>query len=66
MTNPTTANAELAALRVPTWAWLLASVALVTWFVISQDNGAILGAAAAELVHEVTHDARHVLGAPCH
>ncbi|WP_203336571.1 CbtB-domain containing protein [Nocardioides limicola] len=53
------------AVRVPAWAWLLVAVALFAWYVISQDNGAVLGAAAGFL-HEVTHDARHALGVPCH
>ncbi len=51
---------------VPTWAWALVAFALFALFVISQENGAILGAAGAEYLHELTHDARHALGVPCH
>jgi hypothetical protein len=52
--------------RVPAWAWVLAGLALFTLYVLSQENGALLPAAAAEYLHEFTHDARHGLGVPCH
>lgn len=55
-----------AVVHVPAWAWLLAALAVLTLFVVSQENGALLGAGAAEYLHELTHDARHALGVPCH
>lgn len=55
-----------AAIRVPAWAWALAAVALFTFFLLTQENGALLSAANAEYLHELTHDARHALGVPCH
>ena len=54
------------AVHVPVWAYLLAAVAVFALYLISQENGALLPAAAAEYLHEVTHDARHALGVPCH
>lgn len=54
------------AAEVPLWAWALVAFALFSVFVITQENGAILSAAGAEYLHELTHDARHALGVPCH
>jgi hypothetical protein len=53
-------------IHVPVWAWSLAAFATLVLYLISQENGALLGAGAAEFLHEVTHDARHALGVPCH
>jgi hypothetical protein len=71
MTSPvTTAPTRLAArplpIRVPLWAWALVALALVTMYVLLQENGALLTAQQASYVHELTHDARHALGVPCH
>ena len=52
--------------RVPMWAWALLALAVFTLYVLSQENGALLSAPAAEMLHELTHDARHALGVPCH
>jgi hypothetical protein len=54
------------AVHVPVWAWALAGLALLCLYLISQENGALLSAANAEYLHELTHDARHALGVPCH
>jgi hypothetical protein len=51
---------------VPLWAWALVAIALFSVFVLTQENGAILSASGAEYLHELTHDARHALGVPCH
>lgn len=58
--------ATIPAVEVPVWAWALAAIALLTLFVLTQENGALLSAAQAEYLHELTHDARHALGVPCH
>ena len=60
----TTTN--LSAIRVPAWAWALAAIALFAVFMLTQENGALLSAGQAEYLHELTHDARHALGVPCH
>ncbi len=55
-----------ASVKVPVWAWLLLAFAVFTIYVLAQENGALLSAPAAEMLHELTHDARHALGVPCH
>lgn len=55
-----------ASIQVPAWAWLLLAVAVFSVYVVTQENGALLSAPAAEMLHELTHDARHALGVPCH
>jgi hypothetical protein len=60
--TPTT---DTPAIRVPALAWLLALVAGLAFYVLLQENGALL-AQYAQTVHEFTHDGRHALGVPCH
>ncbi|GAB3888270.1 CbtB domain-containing protein [Terrabacter terrigena] len=60
------ASASTASVKVPVWAWLLLAFAVFTIYVLAQENGALLSAPAAEMLHELTHDARHALGVPCH
>lgn len=50
---------------VSAWAWLVAVAALFALYLLTQDNGMVLGS-AAEYVHAFTHDARHAFGVPCH
>ncbi len=52
-------------LEVPSWAWALTVLALLAVFVLLQENGTFFPA-LSELLHEITHDARHALGVPCH
>lgn len=52
-------------IHVPLWTWLVASVALFALYLLTLDNGLVL-AQAAEVVHELVHDARHFVGVPCH
>jgi hypothetical protein len=51
---------------VPLWAWMMVALALFSLYVLSYENGALLSANGAALLHELTHDARHALGVPCH
>lgn len=44
----------------------LAAFALLGVLFLLQENGALLSPDAAAYLHEVTHDARHALGVPCH
>ncbi|WP_344945647.1 CbtB domain-containing protein [Terrabacter ginsenosidimutans] len=52
--------------RVPAWAWALLAFAVFALYFVSQENGALLSTPAAQMLHELTHDARHALGVPCH
>lgn len=54
------------AIRVPAWAWALLALAAFTVLFMVQENGVLLSAAQSEYLHELTHDARHALGVPCH
>ncbi|MDP9796516.1 hypothetical protein J2S43_005028 [Catenuloplanes nepalensis] len=56
----------VAPIRVPLLAWLLAVVALIVFYLLLQENGMVTTGAAAEYLHEFTHDGRHALGVPCH
>jgi cobalt transporter subunit CbtB len=57
---------NLTAIRVPAWAWALMAFAVMAVLFGLQENGAVLGADKAMWLHELTHDARHALGVPCH
>jgi cobalt transporter subunit CbtB len=57
---------SLASIRVPVWAWALLAFAVFALYFVSQENGALLSASNAQMLHELTHDARHALGVPCH
>ncbi len=69
MTDPTAASTlrtSLTPVAVPAWAWAVVAVALLALYVLLQENGALLNAGQASYLHELTHDARHALGVPCH
>lgn len=55
-----------AAVRVPAWAWAVLAIALFSLYFLVQENGALLTTTQAAYLHELTHDARHALGVPCH
>lgn len=55
-----------APVRVPAWVWVLSALALVTLFVMTRENGALLGARFGQYLHEFTRDGRHALGFSCH
>lgn len=44
----------------------LAALALLGVLFLLQENGLLVSSGAAQYLHEVTHDARHALGVPCH
>ena len=68
MSNPLTASS--APLSLITNALLPAAVAAAALFAVAFDQGQITGLVASGvdglLVHELFHDARHMLGFPCH
>jgi hypothetical protein len=66
MANVSPASTANTAVHVPAWAWALAALAFFSLYLLSQENGALLSTNGAALLHEITHDARHALGVPCH
>lgn len=59
--NPLTVTGPLAIAE-----WALTALAMFAVYLLLQENGALISTHAAEYLHEITHDARHALGAPCH
>jgi hypothetical protein len=47
------------------WAILAGAVVVALLFVVGADQG-IASVVSGERVHEFLHDARHLLGVPCH
>ena len=44
----------------------LIALALLSTLFLLQENGLALPQGTAHYLHELTHDARHALGVPCH
>lgn len=66
--TPTTSAPEASALpeiEVPAWAWVIVAVAAMAIYLITLENGAVLGH-AANTVHEFFHHGRHLAAVPCH
>ena len=51
-------------ISVPGWVWVLLIFAMLTAYVVLQENGAVIS--QSERIHEFFHDGRHALGFPCH
>ncbi len=71
MTTPTVASARAGALdtsRVEGALWLTATtvLALIAYYFLGYDQGAVSVFGSDTHVHEFLHDARHLLGFPCH
>jgi hypothetical protein len=64
MATPLSPAAE-SPVSVPVWAWLAVALAVFAAYLMTMENGALLGH-TAENVHEFFHDARHFIGVPCH
>lgn len=58
-------QSALPQLTVPGWAWLVVALAVFSIYLVSTENGALLGSAATTL-HEFFHDGRHLASVPCH
>jgi hypothetical protein len=59
-------RAVAAALEVPARLALLTLLALIAYYFIGFDQGAVSVFGSDTHVHEFLHDARHLLGFPCH
>jgi hypothetical protein len=58
--------ADLSGLRAVAWLSLTAFFALMALYVVGLDQGATLILGDNTYIHEFVHDARHLLGFPCH
>lgn len=60
------ANAVAAALATPARLLAAALLALLVYYFVGFDQGAVSVFGSDTHVHEFLHDARHLLGFPCH
>ncbi|MDC0359359.1 CbtB-domain containing protein [Acidimicrobiales bacterium] len=51
--------------QVPAWAWLVVAFSLFAIYMVTLENGALLGS-TANYLHEFMHDGRHFGAVPCH
>lgn len=69
MSNPTDTRArsiDLSAASAAIWLAATAFLALLALYFIGVDQGAVSLFGSDSHVHEFVHDARHLLGFPCH
>jgi cobalt transporter subunit CbtB len=57
---------DLSAVKATMWLSLTAFLALVVLYFVGMDQGATSVLGNNTVVHEFMHDARHLLGFPCH
>ena len=57
---------DLAATSAPLWLAATSLLALLVIYFVGIDQGAVSVFGRDMHVHEFTHDARHLLGFPCH
>ena len=70
MTTPQTQSrsraVDLSAAKAVVWLWLTAFFALLVLYFVGVDQGATSVFGDNMYIHEFVHDARHLLGFPCH
>jgi hypothetical protein len=72
MHEKTLSRSGLSLSEIPLWSWLYTALALLLLFTVLSASGDLVSpyaaqlAGAAEYVHELAHDGRHLLGVPCH
>ncbi len=69
MSNPRTTgtrSVDLSAASAALWLAATAFVALLALYFVGVDQGAVSLFGSDSHVHEFLHDARHLLGFPCH
>ncbi|MBX7431279.1 CbtB-domain containing protein [Mycobacterium sp. Y57] len=71
MTTPEVGRTRSAALdfsgaKAALWLSLTAVIALLVLYFVGLDQGATSVFGSNTVVHEFVHDARHLLGFPCH
>ena len=60
------ARAIAAAAATPAWLAAMTLLALIAYYFIGIDQGAVSVFGSDTHIHEFVHDARHLLGFPCH
>ncbi|MBB3605527.1 hypothetical protein FHT40_005214 [Mycolicibacterium sp. BK556] len=63
---PVDVQAAAASLATPLRMAVLTLLALIVYYFVGYDQGAVSVFGADTHVHEFLHDARHLLGFPCH
>ena len=61
-----TRSIDLSAARAALWLAATAFLALLAIYFVGVDQGAVSLFGSDSHVHEFVHDARHLLGFPCH
>jgi hypothetical protein len=56
----------IAAAAAPAWLAAMTMIALIAYYFIGIDQGAVSVFGSDTHIHEFVHDARHLLGFPCH
>ncbi|QNJ93875.1 CbtB-domain containing protein [Mycolicibacterium fluoranthenivorans] len=59
-------RAFAAAAATPAWLAAMTLLALIAYYFIGIDQGAVSVFGSDTHIHEFLHDARHLLGFPCH
>ncbi|SON60201.1 hypothetical protein MSIMFI_01695 [Mycobacterium simulans] len=59
-------SVDLSAARSALWLAATAVLALMALYFVGIDQGAVSRFGSASHLHEFFHDARHLLGFPCH
>ncbi|GAT09640.1 CbtB-domain containing protein [Mycolicibacterium novocastrense] len=66
MTEATATRIEASALTATAWLTGTAFLALMVLYLVGLDQGATSIFGSDTHIHEFVHDARHLLGFPCH
>ena len=59
-------RAAAAALATPARLTVITMLALIAYYFVGYDQGAVSVFGSDTHIHEFLHDARHLLGFPCH
>jgi hypothetical protein len=66
LTGSRTRSVDLSAARTALWLAATVFLALLALYFVGVDQGAVSLFGSDSHVHEFVHDARHLLGFPCH
>ena len=59
-------RAAAASLATPAWLAAITMLAVIAYYFVGFDQGAVSVFGSDTHIHEFLHDARHLLGFPCH